>query len=582
MPKSAKRSSTPAKRKSSNARGRRAERPPADDAADIEADIRQALETGHPLPLLQLASTLLSALDPSSQDPFGRSDRPEVPPLAELLSAFATGGPMTAALARAVAELDGDELVRARVARETAVWSDQLPDWLDRLGDVEPVTAKELTDVLRDSDDVLVHVRVAGADVTAVCLIDFNLGTVVKDAFLRPVGLSTLLSVIEEGREPDRGGLGPLSLADARARVEEAVEVGAMTWPPLESDEWPASRPLMSWLMRRLPAEGAGYTRPRWTEAKQRKLTQRFLAGPHAPQPANPDDASIVNDLLWFGTDYGFGDPLRWSPAALEILLSDWYPRKIMADQDYLQRLPVVLRAFVRFAHAEVGLAELLTVEAEAAIDALADEYRTAVSQPRLQGPAALLAGLGLPDLELFGGVTGFEEPGSLEAYLLADQVGGLDELATVDDDPLPDEPFDWGGVQGDLQEPVGEVLRLVDTWAERFADPEHRTAVRRLLHDVAVAKPRVFRGSGSPATAAAAVCWLVARANDPAGARTSTAELVEHFDLRDLPSSRVKTMRQAVGAQDAVSPGSLGSARYLAAAARRELIRLRDTAGAG
>ena len=583
MPKSAKRPSTPARRKSPGHPGRRAERRAAEDVPDIESDIRHALETGHPLPLLLLASSMLTALDPGVQDPFGPSDRPEVPPLTELVSAFASAGPATAALARAVVELNGDELLRARVVREAEVWADQLPDWVGRLGEVEPVAAQELTDVLRDSDDVLIHVRVADADVTAVCLVDFNLGTVVKDAFLRPVALIELTSVIEEGREPERGGLGFLALADARARVEEAVEVGAMTWPPLESDEWPASRPLLTWLLRRLPAGGAGYERPRWTEAKQRKLAQRFLASSDAPRPASLDDASIVNDLLWFGTDYGYGDPRRWSPAGVEILLRDWYPRKIVADQDYLLRLPVLLRAFVRFAHAEVGVAELLTLEAEAAIEALEDEYRATISKPRLPGRAALLGGLGLPDLELFGGVPERAgDPGALEAYLLADQVGGLEQLATVDDDPLPDEPFDWSGVQGDLHEPVGTVLRLVDRWAERFADTEHRTAVRRLLHDVAVTKPRAFRGSGSTATAAAAVCWLVARANDSAGARISTAELVEHFDLRDLPSGRVATMRQAVGAQDAMSPGSLGSARYLCAAARRELIRRRDTAGAG
>ena len=44
----------------------------------------------------------------------------------------------------------------------------------------------------------------------------------------------------------------------------------------------------------------------------------------------------------------------------------DWYPRKIVADQRYLRRMPLVLRDFVRFAHHEIGLDEELTSEASA------------------------------------------------------------------------------------------------------------------------------------------------------------------------------------------------------------------------
>ena len=36
----------------------------------------------------------------------------------------------------------------------------------------------------------------------------------------------------------------------------------------------------------------------------------------------------------------------------MEILLLDWYPRKIVAEPELLMRMPDVLRAFIRFAHA--------------------------------------------------------------------------------------------------------------------------------------------------------------------------------------------------------------------------------------
>lgn len=167
----------------------------------------------------------------------------------------------------------------------------------------------------------------------------------------------------------------------------------------------------------------------------------------------------------------------------------------------------------------------------------------------------------------------------TVTADRLADQVGGSDALAELDDQPLPDEPFDWTGLDDDLRAPLGHVLELADAGCDRFFDVEHCTAVRRLLHDVALAKPRTFTGRGRPESAAAAACWLVARAND--GPRSPdvvpTQELMAHFGVTGSPSSRANTMREAIGARSVRMPGSLGSVRYLTAEQRRYLIRQRD-----
>ena len=50
----------------------------------------------------------------------------------------------------------------------------------------------------------------------------------------------------------------------------EAVEKGAITFPPFETDTWPASRPLTEWLLRFLPEGGTGYVRPNWTKAAKK------------------------------------------------------------------------------------------------------------------------------------------------------------------------------------------------------------------------------------------------------------------------------------------------------------------------
>ena len=82
----------------------------------------------------------------------------------------------------------------------------------------------------------------------------------------------------------------------------------------------------------------------------------------------------------------------------MEILLLDWYPRKIVAEPELLLRMPEVLRAFIRFAHAEAGLDASLTADTLRAVDGFEPEYRDAVRRPHRQGPEALLERMGVLD----------------------------------------------------------------------------------------------------------------------------------------------------------------------------------------
>jgi len=85
--------------------------------------------------------------------------------------------------------------------------------------------------------------------------------------------------------------------------------------------------------VRLLPEGGAGYVRPTWNETRKNKLAKRFF-GSEFGQPLDDDDhRDLLDQFLWFGIDYGPGDPLRWSPVAVEILLADWIPRKIAASR---------------------------------------------------------------------------------------------------------------------------------------------------------------------------------------------------------------------------------------------------------
>ena len=143
---------------------------------------------------------------------------------------------------------------------------------------------------------------------------------------------------------------------ESRKRITEAIEAGAITFPPFETESWPACRPLVEWITSLLPAGGEGYQRPEWNAEDTDGLTDRFLASPFAAGVADPDHQLLLDNILWFGTDYGPGDPLRWSPVSVEILLGDWIPRKIVADAAHLSKAPELLRAFVQFCHAERGI----------------------------------------------------------------------------------------------------------------------------------------------------------------------------------------------------------------------------------
>jgi Domain of unknown function (DUF6398) len=564
----------------------------AEDGLDLLGDAEAALAADHPLQMLLLASGLIDLLDPRNNDPFDRSPEPESPTLAEMLTAFVTSqDPAAAALAWTMAQMSGDDLVRSRLVRDLGARSFLLPSWMHQLNKIEIIAAEQITDTVRDGYNIVVQVRLAGHDLTTVTYIDFNMGIIVKDNFVSDKGLDEFNQLWQEHADTRHTSLEALSPADARARISDAIERGAITIPRAESEDWPETRPLLEWIARQLPEGGIGLVRPEWSEEAREALANRFLASRYGAGLDLPDDQSIVGDLIFYRADYGFGDPLRWSPTAIEILMIDWYPRKIVADQSYLRRMPIVLRAFVQFAHADLGLDQEVTGEALDAIDSYEDDYLEAIGKPRRQGPEAILEAVGVldpldddypEDVDLLDEDDLLDEE-DIKLYvldLLADMVGGPERLAALTVEPLPDEPFDWTGLVEEIHERVGHVLRLCDDCCDHYFDVEHRTAVRRLLHDVASADHRIFLRRAKSETAAAALCWMVARANDSIRyLGLQTQELMSWFGLKSPPSSRADTMRNAIGAAWTQWPGSLGSPGYLTGARRQWIIERREDA---
>ncbi len=556
-------------------------------------NVRRKLQSGEPLDLLAEVSSLLAVVDPREYG-FGRRDGEPPYSLRELVDMFLDVDRIeTSALLAVVAELTDDDVLAAGIRRGLAERGDRLPEWLARLGEAEVYRAQEMVHVLGDGDNVHVAVRFAGgAELTVVVYIDHNMGTLVKDAFVVPESLAELEVFMRAKVDDPDTVWRDLDLADARVRITEAIERAAMTVPPFETDTWPVCRPIVEWLTRQMPAGGVGYERPEWSERDQQQLADRFFDSPFGAPLDDADHRGLLESVIWFGTDYGPGDPLRWSPVAVEIILVDWIPRKLVADAAYLSKAPDLLRAFVRFCHAERGIRAELTRDTLAAIDLYEPDYQRTIRSPRPQGPMALLAAMGAIDPD--GSVATMDDVdpdapfdyGDHRAFmreLLREAAGSDDALRALDDRPLPDEDFDWAGIPDDVHDKVAEVLELTDACCDDLLDVEYRTVCRRLLARVAAGDPAVFRRRASSATAAAAICWIVGKDNDlfsPAGGRMLVKDLMAHFGLaQGGVSQRAETLMKAAGFDPSARRWDLrlGDPDLLVSRRRRRMIELRD-----
>ena len=486
------------------------------------SEAHSALASGSPLPLLELASSIVEITTERPADQWRRSEE-ERPSLDALLEAFALSGvPAMTALGQALVPLISDELLAQRARRLLADGPRPRhePGWLASISDITPEGTDEMVHVLGDGDNIMVGWRwPAGAAATGVVYVDHNLGTIVKDAFVLPLSLSETADQFRRiEQQDDDQEIRPIDPADARARIADAIWKAEITVPPVESDTWPACRPLVEWVLAKLPEGGSGYERREWPDSERDALLDRFVTSLFASDLTLPADVirELADPLVWYGCDYGPGDPLRWSPVSVEIVLADWYERKVLGNRQRMRHLPGVLSAFVRFGHAERGIRAGLTEETVAAVDRWTPAYLDLLKgSPRspFQGAidlARMAAGLDPNDFDDDAGDDDFDDLGgwSREAELdvdgmvaefhrrLGEDMGGPEAIARLDAEPLPDEPFDWSAVPESLRAAVGEVLENIDQACDAVLDDEMRTISRRLLARLVTTDPSAFSRS--------------------------------------------------------------------------------------
>lgn len=264
-------------------------------------------------------------------------------------------------------------------------------------------------------------------------------------------------------------------------------------------------------------------------------------------------------------------DLWHWTPDDVSDLLSSWEPESPLNTPERLRYLPDLIGDFVAFAHHD-RVPSRVTDAITVTIERMRPEFLCAVGAFDWETPLYRWPGLE-------------PTPATHPLQDLADLVGGLVALEHLDTTPLPDEPFAWTAIPGELVPGFEDLVPLLDACADQLLTREHRTAMRRFAATVAQRDPRPLC-RGTVAKRAAAIAWGVLRANDDLGpgcGRPLTAkELAAWFGLDGELTTVGRRMVEAGGGSfewSAVTRDRVrvGDARVLTAARRAVIIADRD-----
>jgi hypothetical protein len=350
------------------AKSRRPQQRRTPPETDLMGALRDGVDSPTPGPLLGAVGLLLSVAA-EGDDPGALLDE-----LVRSLSAADRVETSAALLAIATLTVDAD--LRRRVRREIAERGHVLPRWLAELDRTEPGDrAVEVSTVFRDADELLVGVTVPGGHpLTAVVLVDNELGAVATDAYVVQSPLASVVELLTEDDDPDVRAH-DVPPADARARIAAALAEIDLGPGRVGSERLAESRPLVEWVLSLLPEGGQGSVLRELSAEELDEVAAGFLAGPWGASWSDGDLRELVDEVLAAGSANGIGDPLVWSRDNVRRLL-DPELTLLTAGTPHIDRAPELLRDLIRHGHAERGLRQELTDDALAAVDASADAFR--------------------------------------------------------------------------------------------------------------------------------------------------------------------------------------------------------------
>ena len=486
---------------------------------------------------------------------------PEVSEVEEVL--FQDGTPEADVALLALDELvDAPLLTKSR--RRLIEQRTRVPKWVGHLGDTKAIRAVRVGPVTRELQTVMIEARGPDGPLTVVVEVLYSGTAMITDAYVFPGPLTHLITDVERN-EGASFAVERITLADARAEVEEDLKCTEMYLDAPETDTWPACKPLLQWILRTLPEGGAGHEYGEYSEEELDVEVAGFMASPYAASLGRraADQAGL---LLSLANNYGTGDPRNWSARLATRLMTHLLPRKVMAGADYMRPFPRVIEALTRYCHDKLGVPAVLTAQVVAAIRASKRGYGRAI-RPDFHDSA-------------FYDVAGFGWDWEMD-------IGGSAVLDEVDTEPLPTEGFSSKGPSRKVAKPARAVAREIERVAPGFFhDPELTTAALRVLRKLCEDVPGYFTSKSAASkpskplweiSVAASICWLVGKGNnwfnrcDP---DTTAKALAAAFGLKSSPGSRGDTLgSRMLSAQRGENRWHLGDPALLTSARRRNVL---------
>ena len=287
------------------------------------------------------------------------------------------------------------------------------PPWAEDIGQSRPVGALLMyEEAFEDGVSVIVEFATPGAQPhTLGIYIDHNMGGLVKDVFL--AGPLSEVRCKLGRRAPNGVGLAlrELDLAEARARVEDALETLDHTYDPPVDGDVRTLRALIEARIRLLPERLALPDEPEeFAQVERERLLADFLDSSEGQRWLGDENAEdAVATAIDFGCDYNHGGPLRWSPVVVEIFMTSWLTRKVVREPEFFRRVPAVLPDWVAYAGRRRNVPAAPLRDAVGAVKRYRKEMLAAASDPDAWGPAkafavaAQAAGVDLSDPDAVG-----------------------------------------------------------------------------------------------------------------------------------------------------------------------------------
>jgi hypothetical protein len=293
--------------------------------------------------------------------------------------------------------------------------TDEVP-WGAALGTVRPTGAWAYGDRYGDQTGYVATFAyddeaLGGPEHALVLLVDHTVGLVTELVVIAPA--SAMLDQIRAA-DDEMTWHAPLDPSAVRAAADAYLRATDLADEPPAAESFADNRYLAGARVALLPTPST-VDSPEPDDA----LIREFLESPEARLSglarATGDRREAMGYALGLCTGFAQargGDPLRWSPRAVEAFLLEWVHGRAVLDPQDAAALPDVLGAWVSWAGRRVGLPEPAIAETLDRIDALRPEFARLVSTGEKQSAAVRATA------QLVAEGVDLADPAAVEAWL--------------------------------------------------------------------------------------------------------------------------------------------------------------------